>query len=360
MVLQRLRELFTLKENRIFVVLLLWLIGGYIALNVFDLIGLPIVGIVIYFPLLSFTIFLLILNIFKFKLREKTTKQLVLIFIISIPVMLILFYILIILFIFSIISYIAFTSIFLLYNCYNLGTKIDEKLYYKKGAWLLRGLEFWVGFFISAIILLITGSILKELLLIYAPEAETVLSSVFVMLLVIIAFLTFINIIFLLSKRFNAWLGIFFLFISFYAIYLVTKVFVQVIGIDISASYDPITYIAMMIFDIFLIVLSVSTILLRTEALDKKLKVISADSLLLWLIFSKGTWEFINNFPVNLLIYIPNSESLIEQINSFSLMTNLLVMLLFVWLVLIGGVIGILKYFKRKKEMKLVKQDMNA
>ena len=46
------------EENRVFLILLVWLLIAYACMIIFTLLGTPIVGIMIYYPLLGFTLFL--------------------------------------------------------------------------------------------------------------------------------------------------------------------------------------------------------------------------------------------------------------------------------------------------------------
>ncbi|MHA1148176.1 MAG: hypothetical protein ACTSR8_08010 [Promethearchaeota archaeon] len=356
--LNDLKILLLKEENRLYTLLLIWLLIGYIALNIFALIDLPIIGIIIYAPLLSFTLFLFLLNVFGKNVKEKNIKQLIIIFIISIPIMFILVIVLIALFLISVISYIVLTAVFLLASCYNSGVNFDEKIYYKKGKWLFRLLEFFGGLIFALIVLAIVGESFRQYLLKEAAESEPFLTSAFTIMIISIIFLAIVNLISLIFKKFNAWLGLYFIFVSLYAVYLIYKVISGTTKNSSDKLFDPLMFTALMVFDIFLIILSFGSILSRAEIINEKLKVLSADSLLLWLIFAKGAWEFMDNLPFQFISMVPNTGLIGEVLYNFGLYTNILVMLFFIFLVWIFGLYGIIKYFKRQKELSFVKKEL--
>jgi len=128
MALSDLKKLFY-KENRIFLILIIWMLIGYTFLQFnyqIQILGLILNGIVIFFPLLVICIVLFLISFFLGgdikNLNSKTVLKGVVFLVIVVIIFLflgqeILFLIGVITFIVSFIAYIFITSIFTMYYC---------------------------------------------------------------------------------------------------------------------------------------------------------------------------------------------------------------------------------------------------
>ena len=349
------------EENRVFLFLVVWLLFAFICMAIFNLINLPIVGIVIYYPLLGFALFLWFISLYRKKIRDISTKKLILLLTIDIFLMVILLFVVVIILIISIFSYIVLTSYFILQGCYSAGKKLDEKLYYKKGAWLWRRLEYHGGLAVSLI-----------LLFIFLIATWTAATQTGVTVLIIIAYLAVIIVIIsiaiygvfisLIKKRLNGWLGTYFIIVTGYTFYLVLKVFMGLYSG--SESESPLYMeIALIILDVVILLYSIGSILgTKGEILAEKIKIFNIDSALLWLIFSKAALEFAINYPYGIFggpqaLGIQDVQQLGANIN---LIANILILAIFFFSIIIFGFYGISKYSEEKEMMKATRKEMKA
>ena len=66
------------EENKVFLFLVVWLLMAYACMIIFTFLGMAIVGIMIYYPLLAFTLFLWFISLFRKKIRDFSMKKLIL------------------------------------------------------------------------------------------------------------------------------------------------------------------------------------------------------------------------------------------------------------------------------------------
>lgn len=340
MVFSELKKLYTEKEYRIFLVLVLWLLIGFTIFQFKEFI--PIwLGYVIFLPLLILCAILYIMSlIFRTDLKELTFKRIIIYCVIS-AVILIIFIsiavaIFLMLFVLALISYVLITATFYMYSCYRYGVDLDEKISKIEGAGrsILRGIIFFGGTIISLIIMIIIVGIG-----IYwgrtSGEVQFSFGGMAIVMMVIMIFLLSVGIISLFRGKLNAWLGIFFLFVSFYFIYLMISAY-YIITSSSDTTYDLGSQIALYVFDVLLIIYTTTTLIgFKTEVLSEKLKFIKPDGVLMWLIFSKAAYEF--------------AKAGLENINIgvFNAIAGLLV---FVMLFFMAGLYGIISYGKREGE----------
>ena len=160
MVFAELKKLFTEKEYRLFMVLVLWLLIGFTIFQFKDLI--PIwVGYVIFVPLLVICAILFIISlIFRADLKELTLKKTVIYCLIAFVIIIVFFYIAALLFIFifliALISYVLITATFYMYSCYDFSVDLDEKVKNIEGSGgkVLRWVIF-LGFALISIVFMI-------------------------------------------------------------------------------------------------------------------------------------------------------------------------------------------------------------
>ena len=317
-------ELFK-KKNRIFFWIVLWLLIG-VFLSAFFLFW----GILILTFLMGLCATLFVLSIFLLNLRKMSY---VIFFIIIIVTILLTFT----LFIFNqiilfmsyaaVISYVLITALFCLYGCYTGGKKIDEYIYKKFPSPLnhiLRIIEFLGGIFLGLLIVYLT--------FIFTGGQLVLITWIFFSTIVGLAVLC---IILILTKKFNAWLGTFSLYGGIYFLYLVV-VFLFGISLYQGLVTNPILTWVFIIADILILLYVIERLMgERADILSKKLKPIKAETILMWLIFSKASYELA-------IILDP----------TWSSFKNQWVLYIFVALVGIVGIYGLMKYKKYRKRKR--------
>lgn len=328
------------REYRVFLILIIWLLIGF---TLFQFQTIEYLGIIVFFPLIGVCAVLSFVAIALRKdLKKLSFKKVFLYCLIAVPLMILMIvflYVTVALFLIAIFSYIFITSLFSIYNCYRFGIKLDEKIYQTPRiiSFFLRWGEFIGGTYIAIVIMIWIGS----LGIIFSFTINTIGYTFYIissLIIVLIAVLCVIAFIFALFGRLNAWLGIFYVWVSFYSFYLLFSAFYglgETAGMNIT-FYKLILYF----FDLFLIIFTISSLVgKRSELISVKLHM-KSDSVLIWLIFSKATYEFAKNIP----------QMGIETIRA------LLGFFLFVPIMFIAGLYGIVQYGKVKRIRKAQKE----
>ena len=347
------------KENHVFLFLVVWLLTAYACMIIFTLLGMPLVGIMIYYPLLAFTLFLWFISLFRKKIRDFSMKKLILLLAIDILLMIILIFAIVVVLIVAVLSYIFLTSYFIVAGCYKAGKDRDEKLYYKKRAWLWRRLEFHGGLAFSFILLFIFLFATLEIASLTNVTGLIVIAFIAVIIvLIVLTIYCYIQAFF--KRRLNAWLGTFFVFITGYTFYLVLKVFLRLYE---GTGEAPPLYqvIALLLLDLFVLLYSIGAILGKQgEVLAKKTKIFSMDTILLWLIFCKAAFEFGSNFPWGTfgLIQAFGFGNPSEIGPLFNLIAVCSILAIFFFLTIIYGFYGIHQYGKEKEHLKAKRKEI--
>ncbi len=349
------------KEYRIYLILVIYLLVGFIAMQISVFFGFPIIGIIIYYPFLAYTLLLYMFALFKKDIKHYSKWKLLGIFIFSLPLMVLFALILVSLFLVSIISYVVLTSIFTLYGCYQGGRSLDEKLYCKKHSWFTRGVEFWGGILIALLMLFtFMYATVEQVIEQYGFSIVILLAIPYVLVMIVVIALVIFSLIFLLGGRLNAWLGTYFIFVAIYTLYLVLRVLTGLTNgtEEGGASQSILLYFGMLVLDLGILFYTISSIFSNSDVLEKKLKVFNEDSILLWLIFSRAAWEFAVNFPYEIIAGIPiGYVELIVQIGPWlNLGKNIAILALFILLALLFGIYGVVTYGKEKEHMKVKKE----
>ncbi|MFX1313993.1 MAG: hypothetical protein ACFFHD_15485, partial [Promethearchaeota archaeon] len=125
---------------------------------------------------------------------------------------------------------------------------------------------------------------------------------------------------------------------------------------DPQNIYSFWTSIGMILVDVFIILYSVSTLMgSQAEMLSKRLKRIGIDTVIIWLVFSKVAYEFIQYFPYPLLsdLQIPFSD-IIPLLNEdwINLTRNIAIFAFFLLLLILLGLYEIRKYVINQKKLK--------
>jgi len=350
-------------ENWKFSVLLLWLMAGIGFMEFF-----PLVGIIIFLPFLAFVMFLLLLSLVSKKnVQEYAAWKIILLLILSIPLMLLISVILIVVFGISMFSYIFLTSWFALYGCYLTGKNVTKKLENKKHASFLKGLTFSSGTggsFAALIGLFFISGHLPQLLDNVTQNNLLFLNYVYIVVAILIVILLSLAFYYLSKKTFIGWSGIFFFLIVVYTFYFAIKVILGMGGSSESSISSLPSEIVLLIGDLFILMYAISTIIgSQVDLLTKKLRRFREDTILMWLIFSKASYEFAVNFPYEL---IPNFSSLpfIESVvwigSNLSTIKNIGALIIFIFLILVLGIYELRKHhlIKQKKRPEALEEPL--
>ncbi|MHA1148751.1 MAG: hypothetical protein ACTSR8_10985 [Promethearchaeota archaeon] len=348
------------KDYKLYLFLVVWLLIALGSLKGFTALGFPLIGVIIVLPFLAFTLFLYFLSFKKKDLSESGPFRTLGYLIISLILMPLLFFAVLVLFVISIISYIVLTSMFTLYGCYRRGKEIDEKLYLKKRAWIVRGVEFWGGLAFSVILLLVLffGSVIT-MIDDYGDTPIILVNIAYIAIIAVIIALAGLAIVSSITGRFNAWLGAYFIIVTIYTVYLVLKVIMGVQSGESGATSNFSTTLILIFVDLGILLYSIGGLIgTQAEVLNRRLKV-RPETAFFWLIFSRAAWEFAVNFPYEYIEQAQGFLLTVIQIGSIlNLITSIAILILFVLFVFLFGVYGILAYFSEKKELKKVKKDL--
>ncbi len=335
------KDLAILKEKKLYLVLVIWLLVSFSVLQF-----VPDWGMILFIPLLAVSAILFILSfVFRQELTELSFKKILLYLIIAIPLILIFTYfavaIFFVLFIISIFSYVFITSLFSMVGCYEKGIEWDEKLFNmpKPISTFSRLGEFYGGSLIG-IILMIFFALVGTTWAAVSPEVADTFIAVPWIIVVSIIVISVIGSLTILRGHLNAWLGTFFIWVSIYSFYLMLKAFYSLGSTGGGSEYSFEVQILLYIFDLILILVTIGSLLGRSEWLTDKLKIIKPDAIIIWLIFSKAAYELADTMG-------ELDVSLLKAVGVF---------VLFVPLFIIIGIYGILKYGKLKKQRKIQKK----
>ena len=359
------------KENRLFLVLVIWLIVGYAAIEFnFEVIifGFVLNGLIIFMPLLIICIVLFLIAFFlQGDLKELKWSSLVrggvFLFVVSALMYLfgaeLLFLIGVVSVFVSFISYIFITSTFSMYYCFKYGMHLDDAFAKlpRPIAFFWRWFVFLAGTIIALLIIYFIGAVsigttpLHGTITIVGREfrindivrfVPTIIIGIILALVVI----SLLALIFGGNHALHAWLGLFFLFSSVYGAVLMINAFLGGDVSNVSPLLDnPLTYALIFAFELILILYTIS-VLIGSKAeiiLDLKVfKPIKPDGILIFLILSKVAYEF---GDILLADYEYGGANIV-------LLKNVAVFWLFIPLMVFMGLYGIMNYGKVKRERK--------
>jgi hypothetical protein len=351
-----------LKENRKYLILVIWLLVNITIIQIpfqfsIQILGSQIdlfdlIGVVIYIPFLTFLVFIFLYSLFAKKdVKEVAAWKIFLALFLSLPLMFFLIPIMVGLFLFSILSYVFFTSWFILYGAYLTSKRLDDSFKRRVHSSFYRSIEFVGGSIFSLLLLALYFSESQGIgALIGFTFTPTVYDTLNLVVLVvgfiIIAFIL-VGVIYIFKKIFNAWLGMFSLSVVIYTFFLLVKIFFAIRSIGGES-----TSIATQ----FIILYAISTLMgSQAELLSKRLrfKRIGVDSILIWLVFSKVAYEFIHNYPYNLFRGFGFATTINLLNNSIvNLVKNWGVLLFFLILLISLGFVEIKKYILNEREFK--------
>ena len=351
-----------LGKNWRLLIIVIWLLVG-LAIITFPDPKVSFVGVIIFLPFLVFLMFLFLLSLISKKdIFEYATWKILLLLLISLPIMLLISVVLIGLFAISVISYFFFTSWFILYGCYLLGKNVDTKLYKTpKARSFLRVIIFFGGLAgaLLFLYLFIIGPTIFDISVVLDTTTDVpwYLDGVYMLVGGILIGLAVVCVVFMFKKSFSSWFGTFAILVSFYTLFLVLKIYLGIVNLqDIQEISSIWAYIGMIIPDLFIIFYSLSTLMgSQAELLGKRFKRFKLDTVIIWLILSKVTYEFIRFFPYT--VFEAANIPLIKELSTLNndiinLLKNIGVLIFFLGLLIIIGIYEIKKYANEQKQLK--------
>jgi hypothetical protein len=149
-------------------------------------------------------------------------------------------------------------------------------------------------------------------------------------------FLAVVCVIMLLTGKFNAWLGPYAIYAGIYFFYLVVAFLLATTLYAEPGGFPIFIRIVIAFLDLIILLYTIGTLIgERADLIRKKLKFLSTDAILMWLIFCKASYE---------LTIILNPK--------FTNFKNQWVLFILVALLGIVGLYGIIKYKKHRKKRK--------
>ncbi len=354
-----------LGQNWRYLALVIWLLVGVATIQ-FPNVIVSRIGVLIFLPFLVFLMFLFILSLISKKdINEYPVWKIILFLICSLPIMLVIGVILIAMFAISIISYFFFTSWFILFGSYLAGNKVDTKLRKTKFLLLFRYIIFFGGT-LGSLVLLYFFIIGPALMPAFISELTTLqlpayFNVVYVAVGIVIIALAIFCLLYMFGAHFNGWFGIFAPIVSIYTLFLVVKIY---LGLEDTSVITPQTQtgasiwtdIGVIAVDLLILLYALSTLMgSQAELLSKRFKRFGLDTVIIWLILSKVSYEFIHYFPSDIISAIP-----IPLLNEFANLAdeaiinttkNIAVLVFFILLLGILGMYEIIKYAKDKKKL---------
>lgn len=351
-----------LGKNWRLTALLVWMLVG-IAIIPYPNRIVSIIGILIFLPFLVFLMFLFLLSLISKKnIFEYSPWKIIVFLLISLPIMLLISIVLVVLFAISVVSYFFFTSWFILYGCYLLGKNIDNKLYKTpKSRPFIRVLIFFGGLAGSLLFLylFIIGPTLFDFSVIIEKSTEIpwYLNGIYMLVGGVLIGLAIVCIVYMFKKIFTGWFGTFAILVSIYTLFLILKIYLGIVDTEPDEIGSIWAYIAVIIPDLFIIFYSLSTLMgSQAELLSKRFKKFGLDAVIIWLILSKVTYEFIHYFPYDVFqeVKIPwlNTLSTLDN-DLINLVKNIAVLIFFIALLVVIGIYEINKYAKEQKQLKV-------
>ncbi|MFW9990176.1 MAG: hypothetical protein ACFFC3_16150 [Candidatus Odinarchaeota archaeon] len=343
-------------------VIVIWMLVGIALIPVRDPPIVSLIGIIIYFPFLVFLMYLFLLSLISKKdIFEYPTWKIILLLVLSLPIMLLISIILIALFLISVITYFFFTSWFILYGCFLTGKNVDNRLSkIPKAKPFIRTLIFIGGLGCSITLLylfqiiptIIDLSVITDISL----DFPWYLDGVFILIGAILVGFAIIIIIYNFKKVFNGWFGIFAILVTFYTLFLALKIHFYGAETEPEGYENIWAYFILIVPDMIIIFYSLSMLMgSQAELLSKRIKRFGLDTVIIWLILSKVTYEFIHYFPYDELSFFnfPLIQWFAENIDNdlINHIKNIAVLVFFVLLLIIIGIYEIRKY--SRKQLKL-------
>ncbi len=200
--------------------------------------------------------------------------------VLTLPVMLIFGGIIFNFYIFCYIANIVITAFFAFKFCMDTSTKIDDYLYKKKGSRIfMRTIEFIIFFLLSW---WFTSLSIRFFVSFPNPVIQSLARVFFNLFLVGLALLGVVFIRLLFTKKFAAYISFFYVLTFFYVFYIIIDLWAVFIFLD-TVGYDLLSFF----IDFLLFLYIIGSIYERVDYIKKKLKLLRADTIALFIILMK-------------------------------------------------------------------------
>jgi hypothetical protein len=201
----------------------------------------------------------------------------------------------------------ALTAFFAFKLCIDSSTKVDDYFYnYEKSRKITRPLEFAIFGFSAYIVFVITWNILKRLTPIAAQRSVNIFRIIF-WLDIVLLIIVLVRV--LITKKFAAYITLFFILTFIYILYIIIDTIAQIIFPD-TATYAWYYFI----FDFLLFIYIIGSIFDKVEYLEQKFKIIRAETISLFVILMKLVAQYFKVIPNLPAIIVPPNYLLWLQI----------------------------------------------
>jgi hypothetical protein len=285
--------------------------------------------------LVGFNFLLLAISLFK-SIEKLHYIVIIIVFLISIPTIFIFRGFLIL---FSFICLIAnqlLTAFFAFKLCMDSSTKVDD-FFYKNERYnnFTRSFEFITFGLLTVLVFIFTWNILSSQFPIAARNSANIFRIIFwVNVILIIIVITRLVVI----KKFAAYITLFFVLTFFYILYIIIDIIAEFIFPD-TRGFGWVSFL----IDLFLFIFIIGSIFDKIEYLEKKLKLIRAETISLFVILMKLIAQFTKIFP---RLEIPLIEG--QQVY---------VLIIFIIFTLFFGIHSILVHKEGKKDIEITEND---
>jgi len=224
-----------------------------------------------------------------------------------------------------------FTAIFAFKICKDSSTKIDDYLYKKKKSRIVtRLIEFFFFFMLNWWVSII---ILRFFSNTPTPLFLVVINIIGILFWVNVSLMAIVVLRLLITKKFSAYISLFFLLTLLYALYILIDYLYG--AFFSSTSGDPIYVLISFIVDWFLFIYILGVVYSRSDYIQKKLKILKVDTIALFLIIMKIYVQ------VSKIVYITIAEEM-QILQAGGLFA------IFVFFNLIFGIYSILAHKQKK------------
>lgn len=225
--------------------------------------------------LIGFNIVLFIFSFFK-SVDKMGTALIIIAFIISLPLLIIFAAIVGLFFIFCFFANLILTSFFYFKGSIDSATKVDDYLYKKKGSRkVTRIIEFLIFGILDLGLLILTAIFFRSI----NPASFIIFQIIFYVNLILIGF---VILRLLFTKKFAAYITLFFLLSLFYIIYIIIDIFAEILFTGLG-TYNWISFF----IDLVLFLYIIGAIYDRVDYLKEKLIIFRADTIALFVIIIK-------------------------------------------------------------------------
>ncbi len=282
----------------------------------------------------------LLLAISLFKSIEKLPYVIILIvFAISIPTIIIFRGFLILFSLVCLIANTLLTAFFAFKLCMDSSTKFDDILYKnKKYNKYTRIIEFISFGLLTGLIFIFTWNFLSNHFQLAARNSADIFRIIFwINVILIIIVITRLVVI----KKFAAYITLFFVLTFFYILYIIIDLIAEAIFPD-TVGFEWSSFL----IDLILFIYIIGSIFDKIEYLEKKLKIIRAETISIFVILMKLVAQFTKVFPNFQGLDVP----LVDRLDVF-------ILIIFIFFTLLFGIHSIIVHKEGKKDVEITEND---